>query len=169
MKIICITALLCCALSFAQPPRLELTPGGFDVVAVALPAAPAEKLIDLTKVWAFEFNRKEDGFDITNVTANSITISAFKDNAFFYRERGQAFDHKIRYTMEITFNDAGYTVDFKIPEIYSDDRLIEYTIPDYFTREGKLKEGYGAIERSLEASVNNIVKSHYNFLANSAR
>ena len=162
--------ILCCICSFAfalaQPPAMELVQRGFEPVTVPFPATPAEKLIDLTRNWAFEFNRREGGFDVTNVTPNTITITANKENAFFYRERGQAFDHEIRYEMQLSFNSGSYTLNFVVTEIYHNNKRIDYTIPDYFTREGRLKEGYEELERSLEASVNNIVKSHYNYLNN---
>lgn len=160
-------ASLCLFLSIAaaaQPPRLELTPRGFEPVDIAFPATPNEKLLELTQSWAFEYNRREDGFDTSNITTNTITITANKDNAFYYRERGEAFDFKIRYTMDITFNNGSYTLKFSVPEIYADNKRINYTLPDYFTSEGRLKEGYGEIERSIEATVNNIVTAHYNYL-----
>lgn len=150
----------------AQPPRLELRPGGFDAIDVPLPDVNAEKMLELTQNWAAEFNRREDGFDVTNLTANTITITANKENAFYYRDRGQAFDHEIRYEMQITFDNNSYAVNFVVNEIYQNNKRIEYTLPDYFTRNGRLKEGYEEIEKSLEATANNIVQSHYNFLVN---
>lgn len=153
-------------LSMAQPPAMELKQNGFDAVTVSFPSTPAEKLIELTQNWAFEFNRKESGFDVTNVTTNTITVTANKKNAFFYRERGEAFDHDIRYEMQLAFNNNNYTLNFVVTEIYFNGKRIEYTIPDYFTANGRLKEGYEEIERSLEATVNNIVKSHYNYIMN---
>jgi hypothetical protein len=163
MKVL-ISFLFFLTLAQAQPPRLELTPGGFEPVSIPFPATPTEKLIELTQNWAAEFNRREDGFDVTNVTANSITITANKDNAFYYRERGEAFDFKIRYAIEIIFTDSGYNLRFSVPEIYADDKRIDYTLPDYFTSDGRLKEGYDELERSLEATVNNIVTAHYNYI-----
>lgn len=163
MKVL-ISFLFLFTLAQAQPPRLELSPGGFEPVSIPFPATATEKLIELTQNWAAEFNRREDGFDATNITANSITITANKDNAFYYRERGEAFDFKIRYTMDVTFTDAGYNLKFSVPEIYADDKRIDYTLPDYFTSEGRLKEGYEELERSLEATVNNILTAHYNYL-----
>jgi len=161
-----LAASLSIAYAAAQPPRMELQQSGFAPVEVPIPAIPAERLLELTQTWANEFNRREDGFDVTNVTANTITITANKDNAFFYRDRGQAFDHKIRYELQLTFNAGSYTARFVINEIYKDDKRIEYNIPDYYNSAGRLKEGYEEIERSLEATVNNIVMSHYNFLVN---
>lgn len=163
MKVL-ISLLFFFILAQAQPPRLELAPGGFEAISIPFPATPTEKFIELTQSWAAEFNRREDGFDATNITVNSITITANKDNAFYYRERGEAFDFKIRYAMEITFTDAGYNLKFSVPEIYSDEKRIDYTLPDYFTADGRLKEGYDELERSLEATVNNIVTAHYNYI-----
>lgn len=151
----------------AQPPRLELQPNGFDPVEVSIPATPNEKLLELSENWAMEFNRRNDtdGYDISNVTPNSMTIGAFKERSFYYTNRGEAFDHKIKYEMRLIFDSDRYTVTFMVTDIYLDDNVrIEYTIPDYFTSRGKLKEGYEQLESSLEETVNNIVQSHYNFI-----
>jgi hypothetical protein len=157
--------------TLAQPPRMELTPNGFDPIEVTIPSTPNEKLIEVTKAWAAEYNKVgrlgDRGYDAIDVTANSITISAFKKNAFYYRERGESFEHKINYSMKITFNQSSYTVAFKVNRIYGDsDVELEYNIPNYFTSAGKLKEGYTGLEESLEVTVNTIVTDHYNFIKN---
>lgn len=161
-----ILLLLCTAVVPAQPPAMELQPNGFPVITVPLPETLPEKLIDLTQRWAHGFNLKEEGFDATNITSNTITITANKKNAFFYRDRGQAFDHEIRYEMHFTFNKDNYTLKFNITDIYLRDRRLESGISDFFTSDGKLKDGYDGLERSLEASVNNIVRDHYTYILN---
>lgn len=173
MSKFCLTLLLFCTIGHAQPPRLELEPRGFAPVEVQIPLTANEKLIEVTKAWAGEYNNRRSignrrgGHDITNVTANALTVHAYKRNAFFYRERGQAFNHSIDYSLNLTFYETYYTVEFTVDNIYIDnDKRIESGITDYFNSEGKLKEGYDELEASLEANVNEIVLSHYNFLIN---
>lgn len=165
-RILSLLAFFCTIAVVAQPPRMELLPTGFAPITVNLPATMPEKLIELTQRWAYEYNLREEGFDATNITANTITITANKDNAFFYRERGEAFDHEIRYEMNFTFNDGNYTLAFVITDIFSRDKRLEYNIPNYYTSAGRLKSGYEELEPSLETTVNNIVRSHYNFIIN---
>lgn len=153
--------------ALAQPPKMELKPYGFDPIDVALPDTPNDKLIEVTKAWAYEFNKREQQVDITDVTANSMTVSAYKRNGFYYRSRGEAHEHKIRYTMKIAFYGSRYTLAFTVEDIYADgDALIDYKLPDYFTSAGNLKEGYTDLRESLERTVNDIVTSHYNFMIN---
>ncbi|MGQ2982535.1 hypothetical protein [Flavobacterium sp.] len=155
------------AAALAQPPKMELNPNGFDAIDVSIPATPNEKLIEITKAWATKANQREKGADVTDVTANSLTVSAYKRDAFFYRDRGETHSHRIRYSMKITFYENRYTVAFTVNDIYMDgDKLVTYKLPDYFTSEGKLKEGYTDLEQSLERTVNDLVTSHYNFIIN---
>lgn len=163
---LCMLAFICTAFAVAQPPRMELTPAGFAPITVNFPDTLPEKLVDLTNNWAYEYNLRQGGHDATNVTGNTITITANRENAFYYRERGEAFDHEIRYEMHFTFNQGSYTLKFTVVDIYSRDKLLEYNIPNYFTSEGRLKEGYEELEPSLETTVNNIVRSHYNYMIN---
>ena len=162
---------LCLAISIplrAQPPRMELTPTGFGSVTVTIPDTPVEKLVEVSRNWAQEYNRKErDGVDITNVTDNSMTISAFRKNAFHYSNRGETFYQKIRYNMDLSFTGSSYTVSFTVTDIYADDnKRLTYLLPDYFLPDGRLKEDYEDIEPSLEQTVNTIVRAHYNFIVN---
>lgn len=161
-----ITCLLVAGMLHAQPPRLTLTPNGFDAVTVEIPETSDEKLISLTKNWAIEYNRTQEGSDASNVSESGITITAYKRNAFNYGNRGENFYHKIKYDIRFEFNRTSYKVSFNVTEIYLDDVLLEYKLPDYFTSEGKLKEGYNTLDETLEDTVNDIVNSHYDFLMN---
>jgi hypothetical protein len=163
-NILAIACLFFITVAYSQP-RLELGPAGFPAVKVTIPATTNEKLLELSRNWATEANRR-GSFDVSNVTENSMTITAVKENAFFYRNRGEAFEHDVKYDMKLAFNQSSYTVAFIVKEIYHDGVRIESTLPDYFTSDGKLKEDYGDVETSLEATVNNLVKSHYNFIMN---
>lgn len=159
-----------CVLSitiYAQPPKMELSANGFKQINVTIPETTNEKLLSLTKNWAINYNRNKEGADITNVSSNTMTITAYKQNAFYYSNKGETFYHKIKYEMTFEFNRDNYNVAFTVTEIYlNDDSLLEYKIPDYFTSEGKLKDGYNTLKESLEETVNDIVKSHYNFIIN---
>lgn len=163
--VIAISFFIIGSLAVAQP-NMVLDPNGFAPAMVQIPAVPNEKLIEVTKNWAAEYNRKEGGFDITGVTANSVTVSAYKKNAFFYRNRGEAFDHKIKYEMKLDFANGSYTITFIIKEIYANDVAIKGTLSGYFASDGSLKEGFDDVKPSLEATVNGIVRSHYNFIIN---
>jgi hypothetical protein len=59
-------------------PQMVLMPYGFDPVEVQIPAISQEKFIELSKSWAAEFNRNQKGYDVSDVTSNSLTISAYK-------------------------------------------------------------------------------------------
>lgn len=155
------------AAALAQPPKMELKPNGFDPIEVSIPSTPNDKLVEITAAWAQEFNRREEGADITEVTANSLTVSAYKRNAFFYRDRGETHNHRIRYTMKINYYGNRYTLAFSVGDIYANhDKLVTYKLPDYFTSTGSLKDGYADLKPSLERTVNDIVASHYNFIIN---
>ena len=155
----------------AQPPELKLQSNGFEQVDITIPATKNDKLVALTRSWVAELEHRGPdqgkGYDITNVTDNSITVSGYKKNGFYFRDRGEQFMHKIRYTMKITFYESHYTVDFKVMQIFTDNDVpVKYSIPDYFLPDGKLKDGYTELDSSLENTVNNLILSHYNFILN---
>lgn len=149
-------------------PSLELTPAGFEPVEVTISALPNEKLIELTKSWAAELNRRlKSRYDITDVTENSLTITGYKKNAFLIRNKGETFDYAIGYTMKLSFSRNSYTLRFIVNDIYTDqDRLVQYKIPDYFNSAGELKDGYDELKPTLEKTVNDLALSHYNFIMN---
>lgn len=165
-RLILLACFLVYSYSNAQPPVIELQPYGFDPIVVTIPDTSNEKLIELSKNWALNYN-SEEGADVTEITQNSMVITALKRNAFYYRNDGVPYDHMIQYTMKLVFSQNSYRLVLTVDDIYNnDDKLIKYKIPDYFNSDGDLKEGYEQIRPSLETTVNNMVKSHYNFLIN---
>ena len=145
--------------------ELELTPGGFAPVTIAKPSKTNEKFIEKARSWAISVNSDNQyPYDVYDVTENSFKIDAHRENAFFYRNRGEAYFHRIKYTMAVVLSENAYTVNFTIKEIHTSNRLTEMTVADLYTAEGKLKDDYLDAEPSLEKTVNSIIRSFASFV-----
>src|SRR5690606_24140281 len=117
MKKLLLLLLLCLVVDGFAQDAVELTPGGFETVIFEKPDRPIDKLMERAKGWAPYYNRNTDySFDVYDVTENSLSIDAYKPNAFFYRNRGEIYYHRIRYTMKIEFDADIYKVSFFIKE-----------------------------------------------------
>lgn len=105
--------------------RMELTPKGFDPNPIRgnLPFMTNEKFIDGTKLWIGEFSRGEA--DISEVTENSLTIDAFRDNAFYYSSLGDTFYQKVKYRIKLSKEGNEYVLSFQITEIYAKKNTLE--------------------------------------------
>ena len=142
---------------------LEMMPRGFAPITLSAPNKPLEKLIESATAWAPYYNKK--GYDVYDVSANSITIDAWKDNAYFYRNLGERYDYNIKYSLKVVFNsDKTYTLTFAVKDIYAKEVLVKTTVADFFTPEGKLKEDFLDVKPSLENTANKIVKSFAEFI-----
>ena len=171
LKFYSLFIILISCIASAQPPKMELGAGGFDPIDVSIPATKPEKLVSLTKTWALERQRRridqDKGYDFTDVTDNTITVTGFKKNAFYYTNLGEQFEHRIQYTMKFTFYENRYTLLFTVTQIYTDNNTpVQSSLTDYFKSDGTLKEGYTNLDISLETTVNAIVQSHYEALMN---
>lgn len=147
--------------AFSQD-KIELSPNGFPTVTIVKPNIPLENLIEASKSWALFYNKK--GADAYDVTSNSLKIDALKPSAFHYYSLGDPYFFTVKYTLAVEFGEQNYTLKFTIKEIYMKDKLIESTIADYFTPEGKLKEGFEEIKPSLESTVNKMINSFASFI-----
>jgi len=151
-------------LSFGQS-KSELLPNGtFPPVEETIKTMTDEKFIDGTRLWIAEFSRGE--YDITELTQNSLTIDAFRDNAFVYTNRGESFPHKIKYQLKIQKNGNKYTANFRITEIHTKKTILESTMANYFTSDGKLKEGFEEVKPSMDRTVNIILGTYYKSISN---
>jgi len=120
--------------------------------------------MDAAKSWADGYNKQ--GADIYDITSNSLKIDAMKDNAFFFRNLGETYSFKFRYTLSVEFGDKTYKLTFRVKEILDpDEKLLNTTIADYFTSEGKLKEDYEEVKPSMENTVNAIIQSFTTYIA----
>lgn len=143
--------------------KVEMTPKGFPIIEMQMPNKLIPKLIEQSKEWPPYFTKNV--FDVFDVTENSLTIEALYENAYYYRNLGVKHNYDIKYTLKIEFNEnQKYTLLFTVKEIYADGVLMRSTVPDFFTSEGKLKEGFKDVKPSLENTVNKIIKSYANFI-----
>lgn len=163
-KLLPILSFFCLFHGFAQT-EMELTPQGFATVTIPKPEKTPEKLIEHSKNWAAYYNRNnENVYDVYSVTENALSIDTFKDNAYFYRNRGEAFQHKIKYTLKIEFVENTCQITFVVKEIYVKNILIKTTVADFFTAEGRLKDDFKEAKPSLEKTANAIVQSFLNYI-----
>ncbi len=153
----------CSAVGSAQP-KLELTPQGFQSQEMQTPDRTLDQLLELSKAWASYYNKK--GYDVFNITENSITIEARNINAFYSFNIGVKYNYDIVYTLKIVFEpNRKYTLNLAVKEIYAENVLMKTTLADFFTPDGKLKDDYRDAKPSLENTANNIVKSFANFIS----
>jgi hypothetical protein len=144
--------------------KLELTPKGFAPLEIEMPNQPINKLIEQSKEWARSYNEK--GSDVFDVTENSLTIEARYENAYYYWNLAVKYNFDIKYSLKIVFGEnQKYTLTFTVKEIYTDRVLMKTTVVDFFTSEGKLKEDFKDAKPSLENTINRIIKSYINFIA----
>ena len=127
------------------------------------PDRPLDQLFQASKSWAPYYNKK--GYDVFDVTENSLKIEARVANAFYSYNVGVKYNHDIVYTLKIEFEqNKKYTLSISVKEIYAENVLLKTTIADFFTDEGKLKDDFRDAKPSLENTINNIVKSYTNFI-----
>ncbi|NUY81996.1 hypothetical protein HUK80_13915 [Flavobacterium sp. MAH-1] len=146
--------------------RMELTPQGFPSQVIAKPSVPSDKLIESVRNWVATYNEKNEyGYDITEVSESGMTIDAYKRNAFFYRNKGEAYQHRIRYTMVLEFTPDNIKIKFAVKEIYDQKKLLELAVADFFRPDGKLKADYLDAKPSLEKTVNGIVNNFAEYMS----
>lgn len=143
--------------------KLELTPKGFTPLEMEMPNQSISKLLQLSKSWAPHYNK--NGYDVFNVTENSISIEALNENAYYYWNLGVKYNYDIKYVLKIVFGEnQKYTLTFTVKEIYSNAALLKTTVTDFFTPEGNLKEDFKDAKPSLENTANKIVRSYTSFI-----
>lgn len=151
------------AVSSAQT-KLELTPKGFVPLEIDIPNQPIDKLIEQSKEWAPYYN--ENGADVFDVTKNSLTIEARYEDAYYYWNLAVKYNFDIKYSLKIVFGEnQKYTLTFIVKEIYTDNVPLKTTVADFFTSKGKLKDDFKDAKPSLENTVNKIIKSYADFIA----
>ncbi len=148
--------------SLAQP-KLELNPNGFQTIELNTPNRSTENLIQMSRAWAPFYNKK--GYDVSDVTQNSLTISARKNNAYYFLNQGETYFFDIHYILKVNFKPNNtYTLSFIVNEIYDNQQLLKTTVASFFSPDGKLKEDFEKVKPSLEKTANDIAKSFINYV-----
>ena len=139
-------------------PQTTLTPQGFTPVTFDRPQVAAERLIEASKSWSDAYNKIS--YDVYNVTPDGLSIDALRENAFFYRTRGEVFKYSILYALQVKFGEQECQVQFVVKEIYADKTRIASGITDYFAPDGTMKEGFEQVKPSIEDTANKIIQSY---------
>jgi hypothetical protein len=150
-------------LSSAQT-TIELTPQGFASIEMKTPDKPLDQLITASKSWASVYNKK--GADVSEVTENSLTVDAKIVNAYYTYNVGVKYNYDIEYTLKIEFqSNKTYTMRISVKDIYTENIVVKTKTADFFTAEGKVKDDFKDAKPSLENSINKVLKSYVNFIA----
>lgn len=160
-KLLTIYCVFYCCLMFSQE-SVELTSNGYPALTIVKPAIPLENLVEASRSWALSYNK--NGADVYEVTSSSLKIDALRQNAFFYYSLGDRYSFDIKYTLAVEFGDINYTLKFTVKEIYTDGKLLKSNLGNYFTPEGKLKQGFEEIKPSLDITVNRLLSSFVTYL-----
>lgn len=160
-QLLLIGLFLYAGVAWAQPP-FELTPNGFAPVTFTVPARDMLDRADRITRWAAKENRK--GHDVVRESDQSLRVEARRDNAFFYRDRGEEYAFRIDYVMTIGFTDDTCTVTFSVSDIYGKGRPVQMQLSDYFLSDGRLKEDFRDVKPSLERTANALLRSLYDAL-----
>ena len=165
MKKLVLLLLLACP-SFAQI-NLELTPQGFAPIEIPRPDVPVDKLEDRIRSWVMAFNEKNEfGYDVYEVSDRGMKIDAHRMNAFYYRNRGEVYQHRIKYNLKIDYLQTTLRVKFTVLEVYAGKNRLELRISDMFNpTNGKLKDDYLDAKPSLEKTAGKILQSLANYMA----
>ncbi len=163
MKLFTALFLIFSGVAVAQPV-LELTPSGFAAVLVERPPLPDERLMELSQSWPAFFYKGREPYDVYDVTATSLKIDGFRDNAFHYRNLGEVFQYRIKYTMEIGFTASAIEVKYTVKEIYADRNITKLTVADFFAPDGRLKDDYREAKPSLEMTMTKLLRSYIGFI-----
>lgn len=157
--------LLFSAACFSQP-TVTVANGTLPDIDAKLPNVDTKKFKDLTKAWITEVQRSGETLEVSNISSGSLTISGYKRNAFYYRERGETHWQNAKVVMQVSFTSTLMTIKITLPELYTKEGTpLKFTLPYYYAN-GKLKEGYDGLETSLEENLTKVVRSYYNFIVN---
>jgi hypothetical protein len=146
------------SISLKAQSSTELSASGFAPVTLPVAERPLTHLMEIANAWAANYNKKE--YDIYDVTTNTISVDARRDDAFFYRNRGEKYTHDIVYSLKVTFNeDQTFTMQFSVKEIYANKVLLKTTVADFFAPDGRLKSDYIEAKETLDRTANKIMSS----------
>ncbi|NBL66030.1 hypothetical protein GV828_12550 [Flavobacterium sp. NST-5] len=158
------TLLFFWSVSIAAQTTVSLTPTGFspNPVTENIPLMSNEKFMDITRLWIEEFTRGTG--TVSELTTNSLTLDAYRDNAFYITNLGETFYYKVRYQLKIAKEGNTYSATFNVTQIQNTRSVLESSITNYFLPDGTMKEGFEEVKPSMEKTANIILGSYYRYI-----
>ena len=161
MLAICLTAS-----SHAQEiPQLKLTPTGVAPIIVQADSLKANQLYAKALNWVQDTYKNPDKVLKSKIENESIRIDGYAQDAWFYKTFVGTMFYNIDYTIEISFKDGKYKFEYRIGQFYANGgqkALFDYST--FYKKDGTIRSVYSDAPASLEASMNALSQSFYNYV-----
>ncbi len=168
-KIILLFAVLSSNIVLAQDiPQLKLTPNGVEPIVVQVDSLTASEIYKKALNWVQETYKNPDKVLKANITDEKIRIDGFAKPAFLWKSLGFDQSMNMDYTVEISFKDGKYRLEYIIGQFYIDGgQRARYTYTSFYKANYEIKKSYVDAVPSLEQTMNNLSKSFYNYVVGS--
>jgi hypothetical protein len=145
--------------------ELKITNKGVPQITISAENFTAKEIYDKALIWVnANFSNPKDAIK-ENIENEFLKIEGFKLKAWYYTSMGIKNYNHMLYNIEFTFFDGSLKVNYTILQFYINEGLnAQYNYEMFFKKDGFVRSKYKDAVPSLEATMNELLFSFYNFL-----
>lgn len=153
----------CLKSTIAQIDSIRVTPIGVTEVNFIVTSSP-NTTYQRTITWVNETYKNPDQVITGKVEGQSINISGYSNNAWYFNQMGRSNFYDMKYQLYITIADSVISFRITIDNFYvsSTGGIYYSNVNSFFKNNGEYRPIYNMAKPSLEATLNTLLFSYYN-------
>lgn len=156
--------LLVSVVSFSQD-SLKINPEGYSSIVVSVEGKSASELYNEAINWVQTTYKNPENVLKAKIENESIRVNGFSSNAWFYKNMGMKMYYDMNYTIEVSFKDGRYKLDFTVGEFYESGKVVMHRPKHFFKKDGSVSKMYSDAVPSIEKTMNDLSMSFYNYVS----
>jgi len=144
-------------------PNFDLTKNGVSPIILNIDSLDAKSIYLRAMNWIQETYKDPQKVLKANIQNEKVRVETYKSNAWYYMSLGRRYDYDMDYTFEIEFKDGKVRLTYTPGQFWVQGKR-GLTYESFYKSSGELRQAYKEGEISLEASMNELKDSLYNYL-----
>lgn len=138
---------------------LKLSVNGFNATVISVDGLNASDLYRNSLKWVHSTYKNPDLVLKTKIENEKIRIDGHMSDAWYYSSMGIKNYYGMDYTLELSFKDGRYKIDFLINRFTDKGATAMHKLSHFYKEDGTIRKMYSDSPISLEESVNILVSS----------
>ena len=146
--------------------QFKLTREGVAPIVQEIEGKTAADLYNSAINWVQSTYKNPDKVLKAKIENESIRIDGYKSSAWYYTSIGIKNYYNMQYSINVSFKEGKYRMEYTIGDFTTNTgQKLTYSYPTFFKKDGTIRGTYDEAVPSLEASMNELANSLFNYLS----
>ena len=146
-------------------PKLNLTKTGIEGIIVPVDSTPSNELYSNGLNWVQETYKNPSEVLKANIENTKIRVNGYSSDSWYIKTLGMKQYFDLSYSIEITFKDDKYKLEYTITELSDNGKRFGYSYSSFFKKDGSVRKMYTGAVEDINNQMNSLSNSFYEYVS----